>query len=36
MHNVVYGNAMENLRGRVDERLVSKKKRYFEMDVKGY
>ena len=27
MHNVVYGNAMENLRGRVDERLVSKKKK---------
>ena len=26
MHNVVYGKAMENLRSRVDERLVNKKK----------
>ena len=34
MSNVSYGKAMNNLRNRIDVRLVSNKKRLFKMDIK--
>ena len=34
MNNAVYHKKMENLRNRIDVRLISNKKKQFEMDIK--
>ena len=34
MNNAVYSKTTENLRNRIDVRLISKKKKLFKMDIK--